>query len=807
MADKLLTETTHFSRDVLGRYICNTWEEAMASMDAAARPDARPFDVIIVGGGSFGSVLAQSLFYRDATKRILVLEAGLLAVPEHVQNLPVLGLDPPGPTRIADLRAIGQDGKPRAELWGLAWHSPTPFPGLAYCVGGRSIFFGGWSPQLLDAETGGWPAEVMADLKGRYFAEAAEQIGTDTTNDFIHGELHTALRKQIFDGITAGKVPAAIPLPELPLHLAGIPPAKKDLMKLEAPLAVQSQTRPGCFPFNKFSALPLLMKATRLSASRSGGDDVKKQLMVVADCHVTRLVTEGGRVTRVETQRGPVPVPAGGVVVLAAATIESARLALLSFGGVPNEGLMGRNLLAHLRSNLTIRVPRSAIAGLSATVKELAASALFVKGRHTYSQGGKVGHFHLQITAAGLDNLNDKDSEAELFKKIPDLDTFQKFRAATDTQVVITIRGIGEMEPQNPDSFVRLDPENDEYGVRRAYVSITPSAKDLELWAVMDKASDDVALLFAGGQAYEVFEPVPGAPMKVHALAAGTRAESVLPLNPPRRDGLGTTHHEAGPLWMGEDPTRSVVDPGGRFHHVANAYALGPALFPSIGSPNPMLTGVALARRMADRFVAAPAPYVAEAGFTALFDGVSTANWKMAGRGTFIAAGGILEMVPGDGLGLLWCKTPTPADFTLKLEWMRTRDDDNSGVFVRFPDPDGKGYENTAFVGVHFGFEVQIDEKGDAPFHRTGAIYDQVGQTLTQIPALPPGAWNEYEIRVQGQTYTVLLNGTQVTTFTFVPGSDAAHPDRGLPGTLAVPRYVGLQAHTGRVRFRKIRIR
>jgi hypothetical protein len=216
MVNPILTEATHFSHDVLGRYICNTWEEAMASMDAGARPDAKPFDVIVVGGGSFGSVLAQSLFYRDPNKRILVLEAGLLAVPEHVQNLPVLGLDPPGPTRIADLRATGQDGKPRAELWGLAWHSPTPFPGLAYCVGGRSIFFGGWSPQLLDAETGGWPPEVMADLNGRYFAEAAEQIGTDTTNDFIDGELHRALRQQLFDGITAGKVPAAIPLPELP---------------------------------------------------------------------------------------------------------------------------------------------------------------------------------------------------------------------------------------------------------------------------------------------------------------------------------------------------------------------------------------------------------------------------------------------------------------------------------------------------------------------------------------------------------------------------------------------------------------
>jgi choline dehydrogenase-like flavoprotein len=807
MAGKLLTETTHFSRDILGRYVCNTFEEAMRSANVGvkpeeARPDARLFDVIVVGGGSFGSVLAQSLFFRDPTKRILVLEAGLLALPEHVQNLPVLGLNPPGPTRIADLRAAGLDGKPRAELWGLPWHSPTAFPGLAYCVGGRSVFFGGWSPQLLDAETASWPAAVTSDLKARYFAEAAEQIGTDSTNDFIDGEMHRALRKQLFDGITGGRIPAAIPLPELPLHLPDVPPAKQDLMKLEAPLAVQSRTRSGAFPFNKFSALPLLMKAARLSYQRSGDDDVKKRLMVVADCHVTRLVTEGGRVTRVETQRGAVPVPEGGVVVIAAATLESARLAQLSFGDVPNAGLAGKNLIAHLRSNLTIRVPRTSIAGLSAAVKELQASALFVKGRHQYSQDGSFGHFHLQITAAGLDDLKGEDSEAELFKKIPDVDTFEAFRATQDKVIVLTIRGIGEMQTQNPDSFVRLDPEPDEFGVQRAYVSITPSAKDLEMWDAMDRASDDAALVFAGGQPYEVV--LPG--VKTFSLAAGARGETVLPFQQPRRDGLGTTHHEAGPLWMGDDPTQSVTNPAGRFHHVANAYALGPALFPSLGSPNPMLTGVALARRLANRLAAKPDPFVPEAGFTALFDGVGTGNWKMAGRGSFIAADSILEAVPGDGLGLFWCTTPTAADFILRLEWMRTREDDNSGVFVRFPDPNSKGYDNTAWVGVDFGFEVQVDEKGDAPIHRTGAIYDQAGQTLTQKPALPPGQWNEYEIRVQGQTYTVFLNGTQVTKFIFTPGSDAAHPDRGLPSTLAVPRYVGLQAHTGRVLFRKIRI-
>src|SRR5688572_987622 len=116
MAQPLTTENTTFTRDVLGRYLCNTWEEALQSM--SARPEARPFDVIIVGGGSFGSVLAQSLFYddsKDKKRRILVLEAGFLAVPEHVQNLPVVGLGVPGATSIADLRTAGQDGQPRLE--------------------------------------------------------------------------------------------------------------------------------------------------------------------------------------------------------------------------------------------------------------------------------------------------------------------------------------------------------------------------------------------------------------------------------------------------------------------------------------------------------------------------------------------------------------------------------------------------------------------------------------------------------------------------------------------------------------------
>ena len=60
------------------------------------------------------------------------------------------------------------------------------------------------------------------------------------------------------------------------------------------------------------------------------------------------------------------------------------------------------------------------------------------------------------------------------------------------------------------------------------------------------------------------------------------------------------------------DPGSSVTDSMGRFHNVTNAYVAGPALFPSIGSANPSLTGLTLARRTAQAIIDARAP----SGFT-----------------------------------------------------------------------------------------------------------------------------------------------------------------------------------------------
>jgi hypothetical protein len=256
---------------------------------------------------------------------------------------------------------------------------------------------------------------------------------------------------------------------------------------------------------------------------------------------------------------------------------------------------------------------------------------------------------------------------------------------------------------------------------------------------------------------------------------------------------------------MGDNPNHSVTDPNGRFHFVNNAYVAGPALFPTVGSPNPMLTGVALARRLADQLVEVP-PVKPDPGFKPLFDGFTTDNWRMSTiknqpNSRFLLVDGALESLPGNDLGLYYCTEPAPADFILKLEWLRWGENDNSGVFIRFPNPNSKGYDNTAYVAVHFGFEVQIDQLArddGAAIHKTGAIYDFAGpKNPDTLPVRPPGQWNEFEIHAKGQSYTVFLNSVKITEY---QNLDA---NRGT----ATPNFIGLQAHTGRVAFRKIQIK
>jgi hypothetical protein len=185
-----------------------------------------------------------------------------------------------------------------------------------------------------------------------------------------------------------------------------------------------------------------------------------------------------------------------------------------------------------------------------------------------------------------------------------------------------------------------------------------------------------------------------------------------------------------------------------------------------------------------------------EKGYKSLFDGTakSLARWKQAGPGSFsLSDDGTLTS--SGGLGLLWYSAKEFGSYSLKLDWKMSSagGDDNSGVFVGFPASDDP------WSAVDNGYEVQIDAS-DTPDRTTGAVYSfQSADLEKRDRALnPPGEWNRYEIRVEGERLRVRLNGVQINDYT---NTDPARSLRD--------GHVGLQNHGAedQVTFRDVRIK
>ncbi|HET9653868.1 MAG TPA: GMC oxidoreductase [Kineosporiaceae bacterium] len=600
-------QSTAFTDDVLGRFVCNDWGEIRAGLaDGGA-----PFDAVVIGAGMFGAYCAEKLYRHGSGvgMRILVLDAGSFTLPEHVQNLPQLG------GALGNAPAVRtRDTGTQNVVWGMPWISdttavtnggPSGFPGLAYTVGGRSLFWGGWSPQLTPADLTSppWPADVVSYLttqvpgdvdKFSGYQRTAVEIGTATTTDFMfntrfHGTLRTALQNAI------GTLPVlTAPVEEAPLAVEGASPAS------------------GLFAFDKFSSAPAIINATRDDvATNTSRGDVSRRIFLVPRTQVLRLNMSGGAVTGIDVSsngiRDTLPLRPGCAVVLANGTIEATRLALESLGvgdtrfGSPRVG----NLMAHLRSNITVRIQRSVL-GLATLGQpggpppDLETTAFLVRG----ASAGR--RFHFQVIAAAVGSQN---PETNLFQQIPDIDLVEQIQFNQDPNwIVFVIRGIGEMTgdatltPNPAGNWIDLSGETDPFGKRRAFVRLGLTGTDAALWATMDVAALDLAETMAGG---------PGAPAgSIQYLVNGNWVAQRPAVDPttggPWRDPLGSTHHEAGPLFMG-NPGASVTNSVGRFHNISNAYVAGPAVFPAIGSANPSLTALTLARRTADAIIAARA--------------------------------------------------------------------------------------------------------------------------------------------------------------------------------------------------------
>jgi hypothetical protein len=217
-------------------------------------------------------------------------------------------------------------------------------------------------------------------------------------------------------------------------------------------------------------------------------------------------------------------------------------------------------------------------------------------------------------------------------------------------------------------------------------------------------------------------------------------------------------------------------------------------------------------------------------GFKVIFDGSKRCfeRWRYAGGASMtLQRDGTLRSGPGaPGLGVLWYAARPYGDFTLKLEF---RDDApesgqraNSGVQVRFPAPhppvpgcpttfNGNEQNNAGWIAVNCGHEIQINDSPAGDPRKTGSIYGFADIDSAASHPTAKGVWNDLEITVEGQHYTVVRNGVVINEYENVPGvpfpgrpNDPGSESRGLVG------YIGLQAHGDAndvVSFRNIRIK
>ena len=166
-----------------------------------------------------------------------------------------------------------------------------------------------------------------------------------------------------------------------------------------------------------------------------------------------------------------------------------------------------------------------------------------------------------------------------------------------------------------------------------------------------------------------------------------------------------------------------------------------------------------------------------------IFDGQSTEGWTHVGDGGMVLEEGVLRTEGGMGL-LYYDKIFHNVE--LKVIY-KNPGGKNAGVFIRIPEK-----PEDAWMPVNKGYEVQIDDSGDA-FHCTGVLYS-ISQAMN-TPELNED-WNTMTITLLEKITEVRINGTLVTRFEEgqeVPEKKIWYePDRG-------PRpakgYIGLQNH------------
>jgi len=449
----------------------------------------KPYDAVVVGGGSAGIIAARTLAERG--RRVLILEAGPLILLTHVMT--------------TDLRF---DRELVRAIQTSLQYSPAsengPFGALIGCVGGRGLFWDGAAPRFRAEDFANWPL-TAAELDSFYqWAEAEFMVNTTYGGGALGHEICRLLRRA---GLAA------------------------ELGRLAVDT---SATRDGWVGGTVGNAFAPLLRSGLLTAQ-------PRKLALAAEVFVEKVVfdeTGAHGVLAHDRKSGQSLTVHARSVVLAAGGFESVRLAMVS--QVPDRsGRLGRFLSDHLFCRAFYPFPPELY---DAQEPEVAIVAVPADDTERYQ-------IEVHLPSDNIYRLRDR----------------ARWSPDRSRDYAAMVRSFAPVRPRSENC---LQPSvGSKPGSYTVHLNYSP-----EDWALLEQ-------MRAGLEKVRV------------ALGADPAEIQTLP--------AGASHHEAGGLMMGADPTNSVTNPHGQFHSIRNLVAVDASTWPGCAAANPHLTIAALARRQA----------------------------------------------------------------------------------------------------------------------------------------------------------------------------------------------------------------
>ena len=474
---------------------------------------------------------------------------------------------------------------------------------LPQTVGGGTVHWDAKTPRFWDidfkklsllgpvpgAEVSDWPFEY-AEI-APYYEQIEDLIG-------VAGDIHLFPKDP-----TLAHAPrsAELPMPPGPPEYSSLLVSegcrRVGLHPFLAPMAINSRPydgRPRCnnCGFCSGYGCPILARVGALAPLREAlrsGAELRAESMVVRVETNIRKVTG---LTWLDAQNKR-HTESGDLFVLAANSIETARLALLS--GLPDPyDLAGRRVMFHWLSEgsgifLSERLHNYRGRDHTHDIDDFAdpdfpgARSAAKKAGLPYFRAGKVELGGTQLP------LDEASSYQEVLRLLAPLKPFGKdfkelMRSSLLRDRLCGVELIGEDLPYTTNR-VDLDPNvRDWRGLPVARITYGPGPSELAAQAFYMPWL--VKLLKAAGAAV--------------AIAIPQLASSRFPI---AQNQVPATEHVMGGMPMGTSPRNSVTDEQGRHHHLDNLFVTDGAVFPGSGGHNPTLTIMATALRLATGWV------------------------------------------------------------------------------------------------------------------------------------------------------------------------------------------------------------